>query len=736
MFRPSLLLGLSLLAACGDGVPKNAVQLDWNQGDVFHVAATYRVGAAMTEESPADLDGARATGFGEAWSDEVVWSYEVVETGLVPEEGDELHPYAVTDAGVEKLAVVRAYLDPTLNDDPEMLGADPVVYLVFREERDRLAAVISFTDRDGERVEQAWSSRELGRSWSHLSQSMLTGAPTYLAPWSASFEDGEKVLENGSLLTTETDGDDVVDAYYDDELGGGLVVSRYERGQPWPTWTASDNVEARLLSATEVEAKRFVRVPVLSEPPEDFDYKAALSASVDIEAATTLDDETMGGGFQDAVYAGYAPWAGSWWPLKSGGLVFGYDGRDTISDRLKDRIDPIKNELDALSTEIRGMTDGADKDAKVATYTAKQEELVDVLVEFYGGVLQDLDGGRLTLANGTVTHVDGWSYDVDELSPMDKMALAMWTRGETNPNPFYMPAWEILNHYNPGGGSWWGHCNGWAAAAILTNEPREDVSVTLRDGTVKFTSADIKGLMSESHYSTYSRFYGARYDGEDDDIADLTPAAFHKLVSFYVREQGVALVFDTSANEEVWNFPAYGVELLVEETGAAGDATLINLNTADAAALDTLPGIGSSLAARIVSYRETYGPFQAAEDVKNVRGIGDATFSKFADKVTVSNVERTFDVVATVTFATDGVGEDHVDTDPNSPASLTETWSYTLVTDADGVVLRGTWADDKSHPDFAWVPYENPTTSSGSSENPYLPYGTLLDVVGTSFRRE
>ena len=57
--------------------------------------------------------------------------------------------------------------------------------------------------------------------------------------------------------------------------------------------------------------------------------------------------------------------------------------------------------------------------------------------------------------------------------------------------------------------------------------------------------------------------------------------------------------------------------------------------------------------------------------------------------------------------------------------------------DADGLVLRGEWADKTSHPDFAWIPYENPTTaSSGGSENPYLPYGTLLDVVGQSFKRE
>ena len=48
-------------------------------------------------------------------------------------------------------------------------------------------------------------------------------------------------------------------------------------------------------------------------------------------------------------------------------------------------------------------------------------------------------------------------------------------------------------------------------------------------------------------------------------------------------------------------------------------------------------------------------------------------------------------------------------------------------------MLSGTWADNNEHPDFAWVPYDNPTTtSSGNSENAFLNYGKLLEVVGTS----
>ena len=54
----------------------------------------------------------------------------------------------------------------------------------------------------------------------------------------------------------------------------------------------------------------------------------------------------------------------------------------------------------------------------------------------------------------------------------------------------------------------------------------------------------------------------------------------------------------------------------------------ININTADAALLETLPGIGPVLAQRIVDYRQTYGLFRTVDEIKDVSGIGDATFAE------------------------------------------------------------------------------------------------------------
>ena len=63
----------------------------------------------------------------------------------------------------------------------------------------------------------------------------------------------------------------------------------------------------------------------------------------------------------------------------------------------------------------------------------------------------------------------------------------------------------------------------------------------------------------------------------------------------------------------------------------------ININTASAALLDTLPGVGPVLAQRIVDYRESVAPFRQISDLTNVEGIGNATLLKFEDLITVED---------------------------------------------------------------------------------------------------
>ena len=63
----------------------------------------------------------------------------------------------------------------------------------------------------------------------------------------------------------------------------------------------------------------------------------------------------------------------------------------------------------------------------------------------------------------------------------------------------------------------------------------------------------------------------------------------------------------------------------------------LNINSADEAELTLLPGIGDTLAAAIVQYRQENGDFAAVEDIMNVSGIGEKRFENIRDYITIED---------------------------------------------------------------------------------------------------
>jgi len=69
---------------------------------------------------------------------------------------------------------------------------------------------------------------------------------------------------------------------------------------------------------------------------------------------------------------------------------------------------------------------------------------------------------------------------------------------------------------------------------------------------------------------------------------------------------------------------------------AAKIAAVVNLNTATRQELETLPGIGTKTAERIIDYRTKKGPFKKIEELMNVQGIGEKSFLKLRAQLTVA----------------------------------------------------------------------------------------------------
>jgi len=77
----------------------------------------------------------------------------------------------------------------------------------------------------------------------------------------------------------------------------------------------------------------------------------------------------------------------------------------------------------------------------------------------------------------------------------------------------------------------------------------------------------------------------------------------------------------------------------VPARSAASEARPVDLNTADSAALESIPGIGKSLSQRIVAFREKNGPFATVDDLLKVQGVGEKSIQKLRPYLTVAKAK-------------------------------------------------------------------------------------------------
>lgn len=267
--------------------------------------------------------------------------------------------------------------------------------------------------------------------------------------------------------------------------------------------------------------------------------------------------------------------------------------------------------------------------------------------------------------------------------------------------------------------SWWGHCNGWAAAAIKEKEPR--LSKSLR-GT-EYTVADQKGILSELWLSSYSMNAGLTdkskktgkwvHDherrGESYQMFwDITPRAFFLIFTNYIGVLKTGVVIDRFTGDEVWNQPVVGYRFLpirkddiseVRGRGRSYWSVLLRMKMYWANDIGLRHGHVSS-------------PFQISkmkddEELEELTDDYDGRYLAFRlnfdSKVTVSIDGK--QVLTAGKIVGDGLWEHQEQSEQYSEEDL-----------------------DQTHPDFIWLPTQVFQDSSGYG-NPYMDSSVVQKMV-------
>ncbi|MEA4923729.1 MAG: helix-hairpin-helix domain-containing protein [Syntrophomonadaceae bacterium] len=120
------------------------------------------------------------------------------------------------------------------------------------------------------------------------------------------------------------------------------------------------------------------------------------------------------------------------------------------------------------------------------------------------------------------------------------------------------------------------------------------------------------------------------------DLAQSLPTANLNTINLAQKlEDGQAILVPAQGEEPATEALGGGSISITASTGMGGGGK-VNINTASVQELDEkLPGIGPTLAQRIVDYRKLHGPFAKIEDLNEVSGIGEQKFAEIKDLVVV-----------------------------------------------------------------------------------------------------
>ncbi|HFI0394955.1 TPA: helix-hairpin-helix domain-containing protein [Streptococcus suis] len=142
---------------------------------------------------------------------------------------------------------------------------------------------------------------------------------------------------------------------------------------------------------------------------------------------------------------------------------------------------------------------------------------------------------------------------------------------------------------------------------------------------------DVKGAVAKP--GLYTLEAGARVNDAVEAAGGLTSQADPKSINLAQKLSDEAVVYVASKDENISVVASATASSAMSPEGK--NTSLVNLNTATEADLQTISGIGAKRAADIIAYREVNGGFKSVDDLNNVSGIGDKTMESIRSYVTV-----------------------------------------------------------------------------------------------------
>ncbi|HFH9947406.1 TPA: helix-hairpin-helix domain-containing protein [Streptococcus suis] len=142
---------------------------------------------------------------------------------------------------------------------------------------------------------------------------------------------------------------------------------------------------------------------------------------------------------------------------------------------------------------------------------------------------------------------------------------------------------------------------------------------------------DVKGAVAKP--GLYTLEEGSRVNDAVEAAGGLTSQADPKSINLAQKLSDEAVVYVASKDENISVVTSTTASSAMSQEEK--NTSLVNLNTATEADLQTISGIGAKRAADIIAYREANGGFKSVDDLNNVSGIGDKTMESIRPYVTV-----------------------------------------------------------------------------------------------------